>query len=233
MPHPLRPLLVEDNSNLYPIDDSTTTHKPGKVSSRHVKYLNNLGKRFDVDKQSPDYFEIDAIPDVWSRNIIFEMALLNSNHPLHKHIKGEWRAMLATLALKDIRRLNLTSSEIILDKSSEFKKVLLSLLPKNTLDKNTPKEIVYIFKYNNMPIGMSHWNTLVCTACEYKIEKGVLSWVDKEKGFFIDPVNELRKEEREALSVWLNNLWIEINNNVGDNFSSRGINEFSLSKVIQ
>ncbi len=232
MPHPLRPLLVEDNSNTYPVDN-VEQDQAGKVSSRNIRNLNHIGKRFDVDKQSPDYFEIDSIPDVWSRNIIFEMALFNSNHPLNNRITGEWRAMLATLALKDIRRLNLSSSEIILNNSTAFKKVLFSLLPKNTLDKNTPKEIVYIFKYNNLPIGMSHWNTLVCTACEYKIEKGVLSWVDKEKGFFIDPVNELRKEEKEALSIWLNNLWTEINNNVGDNFSSRGINEFSLSKVIQ
>lgn len=234
MAHPLRPILVQDPNNSYPVDPIQEA-QAGKVVARSPKYLQNISKRFDVDKQSPNYFEIDAVPDIWARAIIFEMALFNSDHPLHKHITGEWRGFLTTLALKNMRRIPLDASIIDLNKKdSSFKKVLLKLLPENRLHTETDNKIVYTFTYKKTPIGMSYINTLFCTSAEYKIEKNIISWVDPEKGFFIDPISHLRDEEKVSLAIWLYKLWEELKNTVGDEkFTNRRINEYSLSRVIQ
>ena len=38
---------------------------------------------------------------MWARPLLFEMALCDTNHPLHERIRGEWRGLLALLALNE------------------------------------------------------------------------------------------------------------------------------------
>ncbi len=40
-------------------------------------------------------FEVNSIPDMWGRPILFEMALFDKAHPIHQRVMGEWRGMLA------------------------------------------------------------------------------------------------------------------------------------------
>ena len=55
--------------------------------------------------------EIDSIPSMWARPLLFEMALYNDRHPVHTRILGEWRGLLAMLALKEWCDFPLTTEQ--------------------------------------------------------------------------------------------------------------------------
>jgi len=73
--------------------------KYGEWDVRPQDSLKKLSSGLKVDKVET---EINSIPDMWARPMLFEMALLNPDHVLHKRILGEWRGMLAMLGLKEI-----------------------------------------------------------------------------------------------------------------------------------
>ena len=43
---------------------------------------------------------IHSVPDVWARAILFSNAIFHKDHTLHEQFVGEWRGMLAILALR-------------------------------------------------------------------------------------------------------------------------------------
>ena len=45
--------------------------------------------------------EIKSVPHTWGHVIVFETALLDGRHPGHQDAKGQWRALLAMLALRN------------------------------------------------------------------------------------------------------------------------------------
>ena len=76
--------------------------------------LNTLSDDLKAEQIS-GYFEIDSIPDVWARPLLFEMALYDKDHPLHPRVIGEWRGLMAMIALKELRSFNeLSVKEITL-----------------------------------------------------------------------------------------------------------------------
>ncbi len=231
MIHGLRPILKKDPHNLYPLDPFQD-NEAGKICGRGSIHILNLSKRFDADKNSVNAFQIDAIPDVWARAILFEMALYNPTHPLHEHITGEWRGLLALIALKETRKLPILSSRIDLNEKNEFLKVLKTLQPENKLDPNTDQNILYTFKYKNVPIGLSYINTIVCTGSEYKLDPGLVSWIHQTENYLIDPIKYIRTEEKIGLAFWLVELWKNLRN-IGESFTQKiGTNEYPLLHII-
>ena len=57
------------------------------------------GKKVEKD-------QIFSIPDPWARVLLFTRALLHVEHPSHRRVVGEWRGLLAILALKEIRKFS-------------------------------------------------------------------------------------------------------------------------------
>jgi hypothetical protein len=53
-------------------------------------------------RESPK--ERKAVPDTWAQLITFGQALTDPNHPRYERVRGEWRALLALLALGDVHR---------------------------------------------------------------------------------------------------------------------------------
>ena len=75
-------------------EDDSYNFLPALINS-----LASTGKIQDLD-------HIDSIPDVWARPLLFQMALFDDSEfvsGLHERAVNEWRALLAMLALKDIR----------------------------------------------------------------------------------------------------------------------------------
>ncbi|MBC8031145.1 MAG: hypothetical protein H7Z16_13605 [Pyrinomonadaceae bacterium] len=168
--------------------------------------------------------EISSIPDMWARPLLFEMALLDTEHVLHDRIHGEWRGLLAMIALKDVLKLDrLTVSPITLPVSApvrrnseeqeeeapgqrDFLQTLSKLLPKATLASDTSWRSLYVFLFNGKPIGMTSPTTLVATATDYldRISSQEVSWY---KGAHLkDPVPFLPPRYKEILSGWLTQL---------------------------
>lgn len=232
MTHAFRPIVKKDDENNYPLE-VFQSGDVGKVCGRKPLHVLNLSKRFDADKKSSNAFQIDAIPDVWSRAILFEMALYNSSHPLHKHITGEWRGLLAMIALKETRKLPLTVSRQDLNNNNHFIQVLKKLQPENKLDPNTDKNIAYTFKYKNTPIGLSFVNTIVFTGSEYKVDSELINWIHPHEKHLVDPTDFMRNEEKIGLAFWLDDLWNNLKNSIGENFTQKiGTNEHAFSSII-
>lgn len=201
----------------------------GKWDIRKQDSLQKLSTGLQVDKVET---EISSIPDMWARPMLFDLALLNPEHVLHKRILGEWRGLLAMLGLKEVLQLNgLTVAPITLpqlprpqngDKEvpqvveqRNFLLTLTKLLPKASLASDTTWRFLYIFLYNGNPFGMTSPTTLVSTAADYlnRISTQDVRWFDGTH--LQDPVEFLPPRQKQILSGWLNNLIKSMNGHAG------------------
>ena len=86
----------------------------GIWEKRDSDELEKISKSLDVADTRLASAEVDSIPSMWARPLLFEMALYedDTNHPIHKRILGEWRGLLAMLALKEWCDFDLTIEQI-------------------------------------------------------------------------------------------------------------------------
>ena len=94
MPNPLLPRLIANNQ-------VTTFGHAGRWEKRESAELERISEGLDVADTKIASAEVDSIPSMWARPLLFEMALYDTRHPMHRRILGEWRGMLALLALKE------------------------------------------------------------------------------------------------------------------------------------
>ncbi len=55
---------------------------------------------------------IKSVPHTWGHIIVFETALLDEHHPGHQDAKGQWRGLLAMLALRNRPGISITAHEV-------------------------------------------------------------------------------------------------------------------------
>ncbi len=213
MTHPILPKLKADHN-------VGNFKEAGKWDVRTSDALEKLSSGLKVDKIET---EISSIPDMWARPMLFEMALFNSRHALHERTLGEWRGLLAMLALKEVISLDrLTVTPVTLPtllppqtdaeedgneaEQRDFLHTLAKLLPKATLADDTSWRSLYIFLFNGQPIGMTSPTTLVATAADYlnRISNQDVSWFNGTH--LKDPVKLLPPRHKEILSGWLSHL---------------------------
>ena len=96
MPIPLLPRLKEDYT-VREFDNAGIWERRDSVA------LVSISESLDVADTRLASAEVDSIPSMWARPLLFEMALYmdDTNHPMHKRILGEWRGLLTMLALKE------------------------------------------------------------------------------------------------------------------------------------
>ena len=81
--------------------------------------LNKLADALIPEAGSMDVREIKSVPHTWGHVILFETALLDEDHPGHRDAKGQWRALLAMLALRNHRPgFSVTTAYVDLDGST-------------------------------------------------------------------------------------------------------------------
>lgn len=159
--------------------------------------------------------EIASVPDIWARPLLFEAALFDPMHPLHQAVVGEWRGLLALLALKERRSFPLSVQNYVLSEEgrSEFEGILVSLLPESCNLLNAKWSEVGIFLLDDEVVGMISPSTLVCT--RLPVVGRELDWI--QGGTFVDPCPFLNTEERRELAGWLNGLLQAIDSSAGPN----------------
>ena len=203
MPNPLLPRLT-------PANKVTTFGNAGRWEKRDSTELERISEGLDIANTKITSAEVDSIPSMWARPLLFEMALYDTRHPLHTRILGEWRGLLAMLALKEwcefpltIERLELKAKENPAD-AKDFLESLQKLIPKDTLDGRTTWETLNIILFNENPIGITSPTTLVCTSVNYAGRIYGVPWFN---GKFLDnPVPKLNDYEKEAVAGWLKKL---------------------------
>jgi hypothetical protein len=160
MPNPLLPRLT-------PANKVTTFGNAGRWEKRDSTELERISEGLDIANTKITSAEVDSIPSMWARPLLFEMALYDTRHPLHTRILGEWRGLLAMLALKEwcefpltIERLELKAKENPAD-AKDFLESLQKLIPKDTLDGRTTWETLNIIQFKDNSIGITSPTTLV------------------------------------------------------------------------
>ncbi len=195
----------------------------GTWTSHSGADLDLLAKGLKSDTDS-EYFNVDAIPDLWARPLLFEFALYEGNHVLHDKIVGEWRGLATLVALKLWRGFNLAAVRVDLtaDANGPFLKAADRLAPTHSLFPNTGWKDLYVFLYENKAIGMTSPTTLFCTGVSYSAF-GV-PWFDRVLRDPLDPRfggPHLNEAERKAVLYWLDTLSKNLNpvqqNAGGDN----------------
>jgi hypothetical protein len=200
------------NNNVQNINQS------GTWAVRTRDLLDKLSKGLKVDKVET---EINSIPDMWARPMLFEMALFDQEHVLHERILGEWRGLLAMVGLKEVAKLTrLTVAQVKVPvilpardgeeetdvQQRDFMRTLSKLLPGTSLSDDTTWRTLYVFLFNGQPVGMTSPTTLVATAADYlnRISNQEVAWYNGTH--LKDPVGVLSPRQKEILSGWLSML---------------------------
>lgn len=198
---PLLPMLATDHGVDVP-NQSGEWHPVGP------DILGSLSKGLHVAVAS---YQINSIPSVWARMLLFEMALFDENHSLHEIVVGEWRGMLALLGLGDLLGLRSVSTNRVMlpteETASVWQKSLSKLLPNAAVFENTPWTDLFVFSTNGHPFGITSPTTLVATSTEYSSVTFPSSNVRWFGSRFLDPVSPeselLSKSQRSHLVSWL------------------------------
>ena len=167
MAFPLLPPLKKDGDGLAVLPKTGTWEQVPTVA------LNNIADNLQVTKVDAKYIDIDSIPSMWARPLLFEIALYDEEHPMHECVVDEWRGLLAMLALKELRKFRLETQLITIPdgdggKTPEFLHALRKLLPERTLDSaETTWDKLYLILFKGKPIGMTSPTTLVFTSIDY------------------------------------------------------------------
>ena len=182
---------------------------PGEWLERAEDVLGAISAGIEEANLVVDASEVQAaIPDVWARPLLFEIALYDTEHALHKRTKEEWRGLLAMIALKEVLELPLTVKEITIPRSEnecgeDYLRVLFRSIPRKSLcDADTSWHTLYIISYKGRPIGMTSPSTLVCTGIEYvnAIDSDRVAWFGGKR--LQDPIRFLSQDNMMALFGW-------------------------------
>lgn len=206
MAFPLLPPLKKDDERLAVLPKTGTWEQVPPVA------LNNIADNLQVTKVDAKYIDIDSIPSMWARPLLFEIALYDEDHPMHECIVDEWRGLLAMLALKELRKFRLETQLITIPdgdggKTPEFLEALRKLMPERTLDDaETTWEKLYLILFEGKPIGMTSPTTLVFTSIDYinYITVNDVPWYAPP--FLCDPIPHLNDGEKTSVAGWLNDF---------------------------
>ena len=100
--------------------DDFASGKPGHWDKRNWADLLHIARRTRNTAKSRDRIDVDLIPDVWARLILFSNALFNERHALHQPALDAYRGFLALLALRIRKNVLLKATAINLDSAGNW-----------------------------------------------------------------------------------------------------------------
>lgn len=214
------------NDNIYfpllPKLKEASSVKPAKSNAwegEPYDFLNQLVESLAVSGSIDEIESIDSIPDVWARPLLFQMALFDKQGKdkhgrenrqfvkgLHERVRGEWRCLLAMLALKNIKHLSLRATAVKLkEDKGTIGSILTTLAPAYSIDEKTDWLNIYVLYYQEIPIALLTPATLIVSAADYsRTLKGRLAepW-SKDGRILTDPIQMLTVDDLKILYQWL------------------------------
>lgn len=214
-------------------DCDVKSGNPGTWDAQAPTTFNQVASSLDY-KAPGEVKNISSVPTIWARPLSMEMALHNDQYPIRKQLIEQWQGMLAAIALAEVRGFPLSAQllELGLDtvRSVNFGNALYQLLPNEdkalyALAGKNAWQDVYIWLWNNQPVGMTSPSTLVVPSEEGKWTG--LPWWDPANQRLVAPQTYLNANEKEMLSLWLAKLSQEINNEQQYQGKRRAINSIN------
>ncbi|MDD3114213.1 MAG: rod shape-determining protein [Anaerovibrio sp.] len=213
-------------ADLYPllpklkIDSAVTPSKASSWTDETSDFLVQLIKSLAVPDDTPEYESIDSIPDVWARPLLFAMALFDKQteteqqfgSTLFKRVQGEWRCLLAMLALNQVKNLNLRAEQVILrnEATSSLESILAKMAPgkDGLISDDTDWKNLYIIFFQDIPIGITSPSSLLAASADYMSDfDGTLPSPWSTDGYYMeDPIPYLTNDDLTSLHGWLKSL---------------------------
>ncbi len=191
--------------------------KPGQWDKRSWTDLDLIARRTRSTGSDKRQIEVDLIPDVWARLILFSNALYDEKHLLHKSVVAAFRGTLALLALRARKNIMLKAEELQLDSAGSWP---FAIAAKNIADRNrhgihqlysdTSWNDIYLLRGDfGSLIAITSPLTLICPAqgpSTIGLKQLPSAWFDGAQ--FRDPSapGVLNDEDRELLASWLKQL---------------------------
>ncbi|MEM9214908.1 MAG: hypothetical protein AAGD25_11245 [Cyanobacteria bacterium P01_F01_bin.150] len=169
-----------------------------------------------LDYQAPgELNSVSSVPTMWAHPLTVEMALHNPGHPIREQMVGQWRGMLAAIALASVLGHPLKAKRIQVGKLGyhPFDRALNRLVPdafnalydhRQTGDKH-PWRDLFVFFWGDNPVGMTSPSTIVVPG--EAANWGSLRWYNPtSKRLYSPQKSELNEDDRTQLWLWLQNL---------------------------
>ncbi|WP_353259816.1 hypothetical protein, partial [Prochlorothrix hollandica] len=198
---------------------------PGQWEIRNRTAFEGVAK--SLDYEAPGLTRgISSVPTLWARPLLVEMTLHDESNPLHQDMVGQWRGMLAAIALAHLRNfpLKIRLLELIkLQGQQEFGEALLDLIPparRNNLYElpedrtvsgnpnlsRNPWQDLYLLFWNDRPVGTTSPSTFVVPS-EEADWSGLPWWIfDNNRSRLQSPERFLNDDEKQLLWLWLDQL---------------------------
>lgn len=190
----------------------------------------------DLENMAAGKANVTAIPDFWAHPKLLELILKNENHPLYSKYLGQWRGIMALLALRELRSLTqLGIKSIDIPEAIEghgngnllFKVVtkMYDWKLKKFADSNVSEGCSYriqLITFNDKPLALLWPSLMLCPAItlEHGMDVRPVEWWQGDQ--IVDPCSYLGKDERKSLCKWLEDLTHDISQKETDYIQETG-----------
>ena len=197
--------------------------------------LESFSKALAAPKDLQPTVFVDAIPDIWGKALLFAWSLRDQSHTLHGRSEAAFRGFLTLLALRHIRKFNVTVARVDIKdpKGVRFGLAVSRLLPdaspaaaperqaeakdgSRTLSPYVGWDPAWVFLLDNEVIGVSSPLTLIAPReGEDMPRAGARRLTDGYR--FKDPSNDLSARDAAMVRDWVNELQTHVTQNAPDN----------------
>jgi hypothetical protein len=196
---------------LKPESDVRAGRVPGEWTPHNSRTFQDVAESLDY-QAAGEVQNVSSVPTMWARPLLMEMAIYNPGHPIRESMISQWQGMLAAIAFAEVHAYKLTVQLLQLDQYTyhPFASALERLLPapshalynRNPEGRSHPWKDLYIFFWNQKPVGMTTPSTLVVPS-EEGDWSGLRWW---QRGTLQSPHPHLTDFEKQQLWLWLENL---------------------------
>jgi len=190
--------------------DLRAENRRGFIKKFDREILYKLSSALDINGDA--VLTVNSVPTMWARASLFESIFLKKNDERNKNDKvliGEWRGLLALLALRETLLQDIEFKQINFQEDDDLSNYK-GLLPKRVLSSDSTWERIHIIKLNGETIGFTSPSMLVCTAADYEGVLSEVEWFDGNR--LVDPSPVLSDSSKNQLAYWLTKLKISIMN---------------------
>ena len=206
---------LRDDRRALPTPDTGRWKDDSVAKDFLVKYAQDVHMTGEIQ----DSHAAHSVPSLYARPIQFDQALADAGNPLHKTIVGEWRGLLAIVALQQYAGLNLNASPVDVpnlneDATSEVGSVGIGSLHLDTMlhnqlprDKKDWQRWWMIYCDDRLIGATSPW-TMIYTPAQYSCPSNV-PW--QEEGILYDPIRKYDpRGNGKSLELSLLERWVAL-----------------------
>jgi hypothetical protein len=177
-----------------------------------VDFLSLYSADIPVEGRFDDRFLVHSVPTVFARPIQFYQALENDSHPAHASVTGQWRGLLALIALQRWLHVKVAAQKFSLPDAlagARSDRPLLSVLESQLPGPEEEWKQWWLLRCERELVGATSPWSLFYTPAEYHCPE-VVPW--QKDGRLIDPIDYFdpsrrgRSQELALLGGWLDQV---------------------------